>query len=100
MVDTEPTRRRLRRARAHASRRGVVTIAACLGTGALMALSLPPWGWWPLLIVGVVFLDRLLAGQPARSRFWRGWAGRRGVALPRHGVDGLPHGAGLGRRVA
>ena len=39
-----------------------------------MALSLPPWGWWPLLIVGFVFLDRLLAGRPARSRFWRGWA--------------------------
>lgn len=48
-------------------------LAACLGTGLLMTFSLPPWGWWPLLLVGVFCLDRLLAGQPAASRFWRGW---------------------------
>ncbi len=48
-------------------------LAACLGTGALMTFSLPPWGWWPLLFVGVFCLDRLLAGRPAASRFWRGW---------------------------
>jgi apolipoprotein N-acyltransferase len=48
-------------------------LAACLGTGLLMTFSLPPWGWWPLLFVGIFCLDRLLAGQPAASRFWRGW---------------------------
>ncbi len=73
MVDTEAPVGDSARTRARIPPR-LVTIAACLGTGALMALSLPPWGWWPLLIVGVVFLDRLLAGRPARSRFWRGWA--------------------------
>ena len=65
---TAPARARTR------GRQRLLTIGACLGTGALMAVSLPPWGWWPLLIVGIVFLDRLLAGQPALNRFWRGWA--------------------------
>ncbi len=73
MVDTAETSTDSARTRAHIPQR-LVTIAACLGTGALMALSLPPWGWWPLLILGVFFLDRLLAGQPAAKRFWRGWA--------------------------
>lgn len=68
---TTSTRRRiLDRARAmHA--------AACLGAGLVLAGSLPPWGAWPLGFVGVAFLDRLLADQPRRARFWRG----TGVAL-------------------
>jgi apolipoprotein N-acyltransferase len=32
-----------------------------------VAASLPPWGWWPLAFVGVVVLDRLVAGRPRRS---------------------------------
>ncbi len=39
--------------------------------GALIAFSMPPWGWWPLAFVGVAILDRLLAGQPAKERFKR-----------------------------
>jgi apolipoprotein N-acyltransferase len=61
----------------HGSRRSVrdrlPIMAACIGAGLLMAFSLPPWGWWPLLFVGIFCLDRLIAGQPAASRFWRGW---------------------------
>jgi apolipoprotein N-acyltransferase len=45
---------------------------AALGAGALVAAALPPWGWWPLAIVGVACLDALLAGQPARRRAMRG----------------------------
>ena len=81
MVDTADPATDSARTRAHIPHR-LVTIAACLGTGALMAFSLPPWGWWPLLIVGVVFLDRLLAGQPVISRFWRGWAVAAAWFLP------------------
>ncbi len=49
------------------------TVAAGLGAGVLLALALPPWGWWPLALVGLVLLDRLLAGRPAAVRFRRGW---------------------------
>lgn len=38
-----------------------------LGAGFLVALSLPPWGWWPLAIVGVA-LFQLAAGDAARRR--------------------------------
>ena len=36
--------------------------AAVLGllAGGCIAASVPPWGWWPLAIVGVALLDRLL----------------------------------------
>ena len=29
----------------------------CLGAGFLVALSLPPWGWWPLAVVGVALFE-------------------------------------------
>ena len=73
MIETTDPEAASARPRGRASQR-LVTIAACVGTGALMAFSLPPWGWWPLLFAGIFFLDRLLAGQPAARRFWRGWA--------------------------
>ncbi len=44
---------------------------AALGAGGLLAFSMPPWGWWPLAFVGVALLDRLLAQQPAKTRFVR-----------------------------
>lgn len=37
-----------------------------------MALSLPPWGWWPLAFVGLAMIDRLLAGATATQRLGRG----------------------------
>lgn len=40
--------------------------------GLLIAASMPPWGWWPLAIVGLAMVDRLLAGAPWRSRLHRG----------------------------
>ena len=49
-------------------------LALALGSGAAMALSMPPWGWWPLSIVAIVGLD-LAIGDPAnaRQRFVGGW---------------------------
>src|SRR5262245_18539216 len=46
---------------------------AAVGAGALVALSLPPWGWWPLAFVGIAILDHLVAGRRARTRFFRTW---------------------------
>ncbi len=44
-----------------------------LGAGVLLALSLPPWGWWPLGIVGAGLFYWRLAGLPLRTRLWAGW---------------------------
>jgi apolipoprotein N-acyltransferase len=44
-----------------------------LAAGVLLALSLPPWGWWPLGPVGAALLYWRLAGRRARSRLWAGW---------------------------
>lgn len=44
-----------------------------LAAGGLLALSLPPWGFWPLAVGGIVLLDRLIADQPVAARFRRGF---------------------------
>jgi apolipoprotein N-acyltransferase len=54
-------------------RRSPAAGLAALGAGALVASSLPPWGWWPLAFVGIVVWDRLVADRPWRSRFARTW---------------------------
>ncbi len=56
-----------------APRRSIPAGFAALGAGLLVALSLPPWGWWPLALVGFALLDRLLADRSRRSRFARTW---------------------------
>jgi apolipoprotein N-acyltransferase len=33
---------------------------------------MPPWGWWPLALFGLVGVDRLLAGRSGGSRLGRG----------------------------
>ena len=40
--------------------------------GLLVALSMPPWGFWPLAFLGVAGLDFLLDNQSARVRLARG----------------------------
>lgn len=52
--------------------RGLLALR-CIGTGLVIAASVPPWGWWPLAFVGIFLLDRLIAGQPAKVRFRRTW---------------------------
>ena len=56
--------------------------AACVGSGVLLCLSLPPFGFWPLAVVGLVGLDRLVADQPAKVRFRRGWLVAMGCFVP------------------
>jgi apolipoprotein N-acyltransferase len=51
-----------------------LTIAAtALFAGACLALSVPPWGWWPLAFVGVAVWFRLVSGQERGVRFARTW---------------------------
>jgi apolipoprotein N-acyltransferase len=54
--------------------------ALALGAGALAAFSLPPWGFWPLAIVGVLLFGVSLEGTPTRrarlrlgALFGAGW---------------------------
>ena len=54
------------------SRRGRVA-APALGAGVLLALSLPPWGWWPLGLLGAALLYWRLGGLALRARVWAGW---------------------------
>jgi apolipoprotein N-acyltransferase len=50
-------------------------IPLALAAGLLVALSLPPWGWWPLSFVGIALFDVGLGVVPSRSqRFWLGAA--------------------------
>jgi len=48
--------------------------ALALGAGVLVALSLPPWGFWPLAIIGVACFEVALSATPTRrERFLFGW---------------------------
>ncbi len=49
------------------------TFLVCITAGLCIAASVPPWGWWPLIFVGVALLDRLLIGTTAKQRFRRTW---------------------------
>src|SRR4249919_2735804 len=48
--------------------------ALALGGGLSVALSLPPWGIWPLAFLGIAMFEMSLGEQPApRARAARGW---------------------------
>jgi apolipoprotein N-acyltransferase len=54
--------------------------ALALGAGALVALSMPPWGFWPLAIIGVMLFEVALGEGLSRRRrmllgflFGAGW---------------------------
>jgi apolipoprotein N-acyltransferase len=53
-------------------RRGRIAVPS-VAAGVLLALSLPPWGWWPLGLVGAGLLYWRLAGLSWRARIWSGW---------------------------
>lgn len=56
------------------SPRSVRSGLSALGAGVLVALSLPPWGFWPLAIVGVALFETSLGEFPTRrQRLARGW---------------------------
>ncbi len=56
--------------------------ALSVASGLSLCLSLPPFGFWPLAYVGLVLLDRLVADQPRRQRFTRGWLVAMACFLP------------------
>lgn len=54
--------------------------ALALGSGTLVALSMPPWGFWPLAFVGVMLFEITLGDAPTRRQrmgfgflFGAGW---------------------------
>ncbi len=52
---------------------GVAHAALALGAGVLVASSLPPWGFWPLAVVGVALFEVALGERPdRRQRLVRG----------------------------
>lgn len=53
-----------------------------LVAGGLAALSLPPWGWWPLGMVGAGLLWWRLDGLSLRTRSVAGWVFGLGLFLP------------------
>ncbi|MEK7426070.1 MAG: hypothetical protein AAB131_19780, partial [Actinomycetota bacterium] len=60
-----------------------VHAAIALGAGLLVALSLPPWGLWPLAFVGVAVFEVALGEHPSRGeRAWRGWFFAAGWLFP------------------
>jgi apolipoprotein N-acyltransferase len=58
-------------------------VLLALGAGFLVALSLPPWGFWPLAIVGVALFEVSLGEFPTgRQRAVRGFAFGAGWLFP------------------
>ena len=61
-------------------RERVARPALALGAGTLVALSLPPWGFWPLAVIGVMLFEIALGRAPSARRrmllgylFGAGW---------------------------
>lgn len=48
-------------------------VLRAVGVGLLLAASTPPWGWWPLAMLGMALLDRVLAGAAWKARLTRGF---------------------------
>src|SRR5215212_10578399 len=48
--------------------------AMSVGGGLAVALSLPPWGFWPLAFIGIAIFEMSLGESPTpRARAARGW---------------------------
>ena len=53
-------------------RNAKVALLVCLGAGVLLALAMPPWGWWPLAFIAFAVLSRQLDVAARRVRAARG----------------------------
>ena len=57
--------------------------AGALGAGAVLAFSMPPWGWWPLAFVAFAWLDiQVKRCSTPKSRYWRGFGFGAGWLFP------------------
>jgi apolipoprotein N-acyltransferase len=61
--------------------RGQIALPS-LAAGLLLALSLPPFGWWPLAFLGAALWFFRLEGRTARTRAWSGWLVGLGCYVP------------------
>ena len=53
----------------------LVRVPLALLGGLLVAMALPPWGWWPLAFVGIALFEFATGiDPPRRDRFWCGAA--------------------------
>ena len=64
------------------NRAGLAPGAGALGAGVLVALSMPPWGWWPLAFAGLAVWEWLLHGQRRAVRWRRTWLFLAGWMAP------------------
>ena len=53
-----------------------------LASGLATCFAMPPWGWWPLAIVGIGMWVLLLGDRDWRGRFWVGVIVGLGWYLP------------------
>ncbi len=53
-----------------------------LASGLATCFAMPPWGWWPLAIVGIGMWVLLLGDRDWRGRFWAGVIVGLGWYLP------------------
>lgn len=52
---------------------GLARVGAAAGCGGLLAMSLPPWGWWPATFVAIALFESLLRREATtRRRFGLG----------------------------
>ncbi len=56
--------------------------ARALAAGAVLAFSMPPWGWWPLAFVAFAWLDRQLRDGDRHQRGWRSFGFGAGWLFP------------------
>ena len=55
-------------------RRRLAHPALALGAGFVVALAMPPWGFWPLAFAGVALFELSLGVEPSpAARWWRGF---------------------------
>jgi apolipoprotein N-acyltransferase len=58
------------------------SVAVDLGAGLLITAALPPFGWWPLAILGAAILAGRLRGRPLKGRITTGLVTGVGLLLP------------------
>ena len=82
-----------------AARARLARPALALGAGALVALAMPPWGFWPLAVVGVMLFEIALGARTvAASTIPARLPVRRRLDVPRDGLDDPADPARLPRR--